>query len=96
MTTDNPQTGLRTDDQQASAPPAELLDPTVRAGRTSTFRRIVVGGVTIAALAGVALLVLTVGDRAGKDAPAPTRVVMQPTELDERGIPTWWVRGARS
>ena len=92
MITDSPTTALTTVDQQTPTTEGRPFEP-VQPGRSAKSRRVLRWTATIAALGVGAVLAVTVFDRDRPDTPALNSDAGEATELDVRGIPTWWAHG---
>jgi hypothetical protein len=94
MTTHSPKTALTTADQQRPSTRTRLVETAVRPRRRATSRRVLGWTATIATLGGATLLAVTPFEQEQPDAAAPTHGAGAATELDVRGIPTWWTDAA--
>ena len=90
MTTHSPRTALTTADQQTPTTRAPLVETAVQPRRRATFSRVLGCTATIATLGVGVLLAVTAFDQDHPDAAAPSAGDGAATELDVRGIPTWW------
>jgi hypothetical protein len=93
ITTDRPTTAPTIVDQQSPTTDARPVEPAVQPQRRATSRRVLGWTATIATIGVAAVLAVTAFGGNHSDTPALNGGGRAATELDVRGIPTWWTNG---